>query len=61
MDDVHDVREIQRAVDALGPTAVAAEELACARVSQQSFHRLFEIHVPQRLRHNCVIPNGVYP
>jgi len=41
---VHQVREIQRAIGALGPAAIAAEEFSRAPVPQQSFHRLFEIH-----------------
>lgn len=44
MDDVHEVREIQGAIDALGPAAVPAEEFSRAAVPQQAFHRFFEIH-----------------
>ena len=60
MDDVHHVGKIQRAIHALGPTAVAAEEFPGARVAEQSFHRLFKIHA-YNLPNFEENPNGVYP
>ena len=60
MDDVHHVGKIQRAIHALGPTAVAAEEFPGAWVAEQSFHRLFKIHA-YNLPNFEEIPNGVYP
>lgn len=58
MNNVHDVRKIQGAISAFGPAAVAAEEFSGARVSQQSFHRLFQIHV-HKIAYNSLIPNRV--
>ena len=60
VDNVHHVREIQRAIGAFGPSALAAEEFSRARVSYQSFHRLFENHA-QKVTHKLLIPNRVYP
>jgi hypothetical protein len=59
MDDVHDVRKIQSAIDVLGPAAFAAEKFPRARVAHQPFHWPFENHVP-RLRQTAQNPNGVY-
>jgi hypothetical protein len=44
VDDVHHMRKIESPVGALGPAAVAAEELPRAAVPQQSFNRILEIH-----------------
>jgi hypothetical protein len=60
MDRVHDVREIQCAIDAFGPAAIATEELPRARVPHHSFHRLFEIHA-SKFTYNLLNPNRVYP
>jgi len=54
------VREIKGAVGPFSPTAIAAEEFSCARVPQQSFHRLFEIH-GQKVAYNSLLTNRVYP
>jgi hypothetical protein len=50
VDNVHDVGKIHGALGALGPTAVCAKEFFSASISQQSFRRLVEIHMP-KLRH----------
>ncbi len=44
VNNVHQMRKIESPVGALGPATVAAEELACAAVPQQSFNRILEIH-----------------
>jgi hypothetical protein len=44
MHHVHQMREIQSAIGALGPTAIAAEKFSSANVPHQSLHRFFEIH-----------------
>jgi hypothetical protein len=58
--DVHQMRKIQGAIHALGPTPVPAEELSGSRAPQQSFHRVFEIHAIS-FRDLLRIQNGVNP
>jgi hypothetical protein len=58
VDDVHEVREVQRTINASGPTAIAAKEFSRPTVPQQPLHWIFEIHgytIPE-MRKN---PNGV--
>jgi hypothetical protein len=44
VNDVHQMREIESAVDALCPATVATEELAGAAVSQEPFDWSLKIH-----------------
>ena len=44
VNDVHQMGKIESAVGALGPTTVAAEELAGAAVPQKPFHWILKIH-----------------
>ena len=43
----HDMGKVQGAVGARGPAAISSKEFSRARMSQQSFHWFFEIHVPK--------------